>query len=401
MEQQSGQAAGIEGQAELDRRYFRQVLGHYPTGVCVVTAMTAAGEPLGMAVGSFASVSNDPPLVAFLPDKSSSTFPKIREAGRFCVNVLSGNQEQICRTFSSRGADRFAGLTWEPAPFSGAPILADSVAWIDCEIDVIHEAGDHYIVLGRVHDLAVENPTLPLLFFQSGYGVFALPSLVLASREGNAEQAWLAHIARDPMEQLSRNTGLECRALAPYGDSLMIVATAGTTAGADPVGGVIPFSPPFGSTLIAWAGDRAVDEWIARYPITAEDIRAGIESDLAQLRRDGWSLASDEKTREGVDLWLKASRWGRTPRLERSLQKLASRTGRLMDPQHLSDETAPGVQLISAPVRGKDGQVTLQLTLYGFPADSTRDSILRAKDLLVRAASQITDAIAEAPPFSR
>jgi len=85
----------------FDARQFRDVLGQYPTGVSVVTATQADGKVAGLAVGSFTSVSLDPPLVAFLPDKTSTSWPKIRSVGSFCVNVLGADQESICRTFAS------------------------------------------------------------------------------------------------------------------------------------------------------------------------------------------------------------------------------------------------------------------------------------------------------------
>src|ERR1700704_4437262 len=96
----------------IDARHFRNVLGNYPTGVVVITAIDQAGAPAGMAVGSFTSVSLDPPLVAFLPDKSSTSFPKIRTAASFCVTVLAADQEDVCRAFATRGGDKFAGVKW-------------------------------------------------------------------------------------------------------------------------------------------------------------------------------------------------------------------------------------------------------------------------------------------------
>src|SRR5213076_1713460 len=104
--------------------HYRQVLGHFPTGVTVITAMGADGKPAGFAVGSFFSVSLDPPLVGFCAGKGSSSWPGIREAGVFCVNVLAVDQEAACRAFSSKVDDKFAGLGWTPAS-SGSPKLAD------------------------------------------------------------------------------------------------------------------------------------------------------------------------------------------------------------------------------------------------------------------------------------
>jgi len=157
--------------ATFDSAQFRTVLGHLPTGVVVVTAISDSDHPVGMAVGSCTSVSLNPPLVAFLPDRLSTSFPAIRRAGSFCVNVLSADQERLCRRFAVSGGNKFAGVRWRPAA-SGSPILDGVLAWVDCEIDAIHEAGDHYIVIGRVHELDVETSTGPLLFFQGGYGGF-------------------------------------------------------------------------------------------------------------------------------------------------------------------------------------------------------------------------------------
>lgn len=158
--------------ASFDNAAFRRVLGHYPTGVCVVTAVDDGGAPVGMVVGSFTSVSLDPPLVAFFPDKRSKSWPLIEGAGAFCVNVLASDQRDLCRQFATSGADKFAGISHRVSA-NGSPILDDVVAWIDCTLDAVHEAGDHYIVLGRVVALEVDRPSSPLLFFQGGYGVFS------------------------------------------------------------------------------------------------------------------------------------------------------------------------------------------------------------------------------------
>jgi 3-hydroxy-9,10-secoandrosta-1,3,5(10)-triene-9,17-dione monooxygenase reductase component len=168
------QAATTDERHARNPKWFRQVLGHYPTGVCVVTAMQADGKPVGMAVGSFTSVSLDPPLVAFLPDRSSSSWPKIQDTGRFCVNVLGADHEPICRQFASKAADKFEGLSYRLSA-SGSPIIDAAIAWIDCDIHAVHEAGDHYIVLGLVNGLEHRPSEGPLLFFQGKYGRFSCP----------------------------------------------------------------------------------------------------------------------------------------------------------------------------------------------------------------------------------
>lgn len=154
---------------EARPEHFRYVLGHVPTSVVVITAADAAG-PVGMSVGTFTSVSLNPPLVGFLAAASSTSFPRIRAAGCFCANVLSAGQEDVCRAFAASGGDKFAGLTWRPAG-SPAPVLDGVVAWIDCDIAAVQPAGDHFIVLGAVHGMDACSDRPPLLFHRGGYGV--------------------------------------------------------------------------------------------------------------------------------------------------------------------------------------------------------------------------------------
>ncbi|MCB0976872.1 MAG: flavin reductase [Acidimicrobiales bacterium] len=152
---------------QFDSARFRQVLGHFPTGVCVVSALVG-DEPVGLSIGSFFSVSLEPPLVGFCIGSASSTWPQIRDAGRFCVNVLRDDQEETSRAFASKGPDKFSGIGWDRSPL-GSPRLSDALAWIDCEVFDTHGAGDHTIVVGAVHDLSIGREGRPLVFFRGGY----------------------------------------------------------------------------------------------------------------------------------------------------------------------------------------------------------------------------------------
>ncbi len=155
--------------APFDSARFRQVLGHFPTGVCVVASMHE-DKPVGLAIGSFFSISLDPPLVGFCAASSSSTWPKLREAGAFCINILADDQEEVSRVFASKEADKFAGLGWDHSPL-GSPRLSGTLAWIDCRLEVVHGAGDHDIAVGAVHDLQIDHEGFPLVFFRGGYGI--------------------------------------------------------------------------------------------------------------------------------------------------------------------------------------------------------------------------------------
>jgi flavin reductase (DIM6/NTAB) family NADH-FMN oxidoreductase RutF len=169
----------------IEPDWYRRVLGQYPTGVCVVTADGPGAGRSGMVIGSFTSVSLDPPLIAFYPAKTSTSWPKIAAAGSFCVNILGADQEAVCRAFSGKASDKFAGISHRPAPETGAPLIDGVVAWVDCDIETVQDAGDHLLVLGRVRALDMETPRLPLLFFQGGYGRF-LPLSLIAPNESAA-----------------------------------------------------------------------------------------------------------------------------------------------------------------------------------------------------------------------
>ncbi|MFF0594208.1 flavin reductase family protein [Streptomyces antibioticus] len=156
--------------APVDRAEFRRVLGAFASGVTVITAPAGDGEPgpAGFACQSFSSLSLDPPLVAFMVGRSSTTWPRIARAGVFCVNVLGADQAALCRAFAVSGADKFAGVSHDPAPVSGAPRLAGALAWIDCAVHAVHTGGDHLIVVGRVTALGTTADEEPPLLFHRG-----------------------------------------------------------------------------------------------------------------------------------------------------------------------------------------------------------------------------------------
>lgn len=152
----------------LDGREFRRILGHHPTGVSVITTF-GDDAPVGMVVGSFTSASLDPPLVAFLPDRRSTTWPRIEAAGHFCVNVLAEHQQHLCQLLSRPAEKRFEGIPYRLSA-TGLPIIDGVVAWIDCILHAVHEAGDHFIAIGLVRSLAVEQAGAPLVILRGGYG---------------------------------------------------------------------------------------------------------------------------------------------------------------------------------------------------------------------------------------
>ncbi len=159
----------MSGPAEvIDSRVMRDGLGHFASGVTVVTAAGPDG-PLGFTCQSFSSLSLDPPLVAIAPARTSTTWPRLRDVGRFCVNVLAEDQSDLSAAFARSGVDKFAGVPWRPSPH-GSPVLDGVVAWIDCTLWAEYDGGDHTIVAARVLDLGADPDRRPLLFHRGAYG---------------------------------------------------------------------------------------------------------------------------------------------------------------------------------------------------------------------------------------
>jgi len=157
----------VQDHPVVDPDEFRRILGHFATGVTIVTAMVD-DEPVGMAANAFSSVSLDPPLVLFCAAKSSSTWPKIHTTGSYAVNILGEHQAEVCRNFATApSGERFRDVAFHTAA-TGSPILSDSVAFVDCRIDAEHDAGDHTIVVGRVVELGQFQEELPPLLFHRG-----------------------------------------------------------------------------------------------------------------------------------------------------------------------------------------------------------------------------------------
>ena len=147
---------------------MRRVMGHFATGVTIVTG-SDEGEPVGFACQSFTSVSLEPPLVLFCPANTSTTWPRIRKSGTFSVNVLAEDQLDICKAFASSGGNKFEGQVWHETPWG--PSLDGVLATVHCDIEAVHPAGDHDVVIGRVRRLVTHREVGPLLFFRGQFGI--------------------------------------------------------------------------------------------------------------------------------------------------------------------------------------------------------------------------------------
>lgn len=147
-------APALDTGQTIDPMTYRQIFGCLPTGVVAITGITQDNQPTGFIVGTFQSLSLEPPLAAFCVDKSSSTWPKIRALQRFTANILSTEQLPVSRALSRKGAEKFNGLDYTISD-NGTPRIAGSVAWLDCQVLSEVVAGDHYMVVGGIDAMAV------------------------------------------------------------------------------------------------------------------------------------------------------------------------------------------------------------------------------------------------------
>lgn len=192
---------------QIDSTVYREVMAHYPTGIAIVTGFVD-DEPVGMVVGTFSAVSMDPPLVSFMPQRTSGTYRRLADAAAYCINVIAADQLHLCRAIAGRSENKFDGIAWHRSEY-GAPELDDAVAHVHCRPQEQIEAGDHYIVLCAVDAMAITRPAPPLLFFQGGYGEFAaaaatsaadaaVPAAVQVTDQDLQDHGWM-HFSEFPM----------------------------------------------------------------------------------------------------------------------------------------------------------------------------------------------------------
>jgi flavin reductase (DIM6/NTAB) family NADH-FMN oxidoreductase RutF/DNA-binding IclR family transcriptional regulator len=387
------------GARAIEPDWYRRVLGQYPTGVCVIAADGPEAGPCGMVVGSFTSVSLDPPLIAFYPAKSSTSWPKIETAGAFCVNILGADQEEVCRTFSAKAGDKFAKVPFHRAPRTRSPIIDGVVAWIDCDIEAVQDAGDHVLVLGRVRGLDLERPGLPLLFFQGGYGRFSPHSLAASDASGSLTTPLrYVDLIRPLMEDVARDLRGRCVAGAQIDDEVIIVASAGQArdhrddiASATLVGQRLPHLPPSGSIFAAWSPDGQRERWLRLAPASTREQHRDA---LRLVRERGYSLGLLSAAQREFASALEAMAQQQSTSWHTSLTDLIPQLS--YDPPDLTPDTLSLVRQVTAPVFDAGGQVALALTIFGYGAPP--DGTPRLVQALVAAAAAATRRIGGQEP---
>ena len=373
-------------QSQIDSDQFRAVLGNYPTGVAVVTGMDKAGAPLGMVVGTFTSVSLNPPLVAFLPMKTSRTFNVLRDASeRFCVNMLAADQEGICRTLAAPGERKFDSVKWRTSP-AGNPIIDGAVAWIDCEYANVVDGGDHFIVLGAVKNMGLERDALPLLFFQRGYGRFSTGPLMLVNDRHVFQSVRLAEAAREEIESVAKELGVGCSVVASAGAESVYVAVADHSLehkGQSRLGARAPLTPPLGALFVDAPNAVSEEVWLGRLGKCSDEALVRARDQLRRVRERGWSISligalSPQELEEALDLY---SCPNRTPDQERRFIATISSMFDMHEPEQIEASATYDVLHLTMPVKRPSGDTALALRLSDLPKQM---SGMQVQNLLAR-----------------
>lgn len=368
--------------APVDPHVFREVMGHYPTGVVVVTGRDTEGDILAMVVGTFNSVSLDPPLVSFMPMMTSRTFAKMRECSSLCINILGGEQEDIVLTIAQRWENKLDGIEWFPSP-SGDPVLSESIAWIDTTIWNTVEAGDHWIVLCRVNDMAVANPVSPLIFFQGGYGSFVSTSLMARMDHEILPAIHAAHGARAEVEALANSIGCEVSVFTAVSCDEMATVLSATGVGVDREEGLahrVPMVPPIGDSYVFSRPIEEQERWVGKLREASAEVKDMHRMRLEFVREHGYLLsflpvegsAAYDEMRDATKRYEK----GRlTPSQERNIRESIGRASVDYRVREVDEQQVYDVGSIVLPVRDPAGEYSLTLRLGQLPPQSAGSTI--------------------------
>lgn len=369
--------------AQIDQGTFREVTGHYPTGVAVVTGHDPEGDVLALVVGTFSSVSLDPPLVSFMPMKTSRTFERMQRCESLCINIVGGEQEREVLSIARRWENKLDGIAWYPSPH-GCPVLADSIGWIDTTIWSTVDAGDHWIVLCEVKDMAITNPVSPLIFFQGGYGSFVCTSLMARMDHEILPAIHAAHAARPDVESLAARIGCEVSVFTAVSADEMAAVLSATGPGIDREAGLaqrIPIVPPIGDSYVFDLPVEEQDRWIAKS--TGSDEEKGMHRARLDFVREHGYLASflpatgAEAYAEMREATRRYEAGRLTPRQERQIREQIAHTRVDYRARELDAVGVYDVGSIVMPVRDRNGGHTLTLRLAQVPLKATGAQIER------------------------
>ncbi|WP_431710538.1 flavin reductase family protein [Glutamicibacter uratoxydans] len=353
----------------LDPQVFRQVMGTYPTGVVLVTAMNN-NEPIAMVVGTFNSVSIDPPLIGFLPMRSSKRFALIDDAEHFAVNILGSDQIELCNAVS-RNDDPFGRFSWTPDE-NGAPVFDGVIGSISCAKYQTVDAGDHFFCMGAVTALSSRRTAPPLVFFQGEFGSYGRLRQMSEAEVISAVQT--IQPLQPGLRELSTRLNSEVSIISRT-DQEMVTVTAIASNGKDNpslLGQRLPLIAPLGELFVA-ADKELKTRWLQN---AKPEVREMLEQRLAQVAETGWSVSmtSEYRTEEVSPALQNFQLNPYTPQRYRELSEIIGRAQDYYTPADLNSAGTHSVAGITVPIMG-NGVIHCVLRTSGFASDLTGQQI--------------------------
>lgn len=382
-------ASAVVAEKSQKSDWWRTALGEYPTGVAIITGRDPeTGTPVGLVVGSFSAVSDDPPIISFMATRASRTYELLRRGGEIGVSVLGAEHEQLCREFARDPGKRFQTGDWVETT-NGCLRLADSVVWFGASIRQAVEAGDHDVVLADVSSFGVGagEAGLPLIFLKGGYGSFAVPSL-----EFNPQAVGIsvrqADAIRHAVDRVARELNVFCFIATVAKESVIVLSAANVseTEGASVIGQAFPFAAPLASVLAAWGSEERVKIWEenSRHLLGVVD-RPHMRRMLDQVRERGHSVSVGESVGAAFDVIAgnPESRYADFSRLWLEMDR---------EDRELADSDRPHehVQAIAVPVFGADGHAEFELYLSGLGRGLSPERFEEIRRRAVQVAAELT-----------
>jgi len=365
-------------------------MSQFPTGVVIVTGLTYDGEPTGMVIGSFTSVSLDPPLVGFFPTKISSTFASMETSAGICINVLSLEQEELCRRFASRVSDKFEGVEWH-RDVRGLPRIERALLWLDCDVHEITPAGDHYLVLALVKDAALGEAALPLLFFQGDYGKFSSRRVVPAGHPDVLRLVKEFENVPPLLDDLAHVTGGQPSVVAAIDSELVVVAES-RSHNIVTVGSRFPFLAPMGAVLLPAGDDLLRSRWLMPYQVGNSDEQNEAHAKIEAAHARGYSLALRDDASEKLlmEAWERYSSENRTPMQERAFRNVLAEHSELYDPTTLDPNRRYDLRSLLVPLEPAPSGTVLGLRLGALPGAAPLSQIEIWVEAMRRCASTLS-----------
>lgn len=374
---------------EQQSRWWRTIMGEYPTGVAIITSVDDDGKPQGMVVNTFASVSMDPPLISYMPMKSSHTYQAIADTKNFRVTILGAGHENLCRSFVRSPETRFTVGNWE-LDDEGIPYLKDAVIQFDCTQHDVVEAGDHDIVIGRVRDLGYGDGThgMPLLFLKGGYGSFTMPRLEFRPQHLGSHLRVADQMA-DAIQRLAEEQGVMVTLCSLNKDTVVVLGAANLQAThqqAPAVGATFPLAAPMGVVFAAWSNGSQNQIWRRDGKAMGFEDDALLEAMVKRVQERGYAVSIGPTMSEEFETIV-----GDPRRNESDLTELWENI--VNDYRELDDrEDWPAhVSSIQVPVVNTDGNANLALAVSQLPMGMTHEELEKFADRCKAVATQLSE----------